>query len=667
MTQAVDRSEEVRERMVREQIAARGVRDQRVLSAMRRVPREGFLRQGLEEFAYQDTPLPIESDQTISQPYIVAYMTEALRLEGGEKVLEIGTGSGYAAAVLAEIAAEVYSVERYANLAENAVKRLARLGYTNVHVLHGDGTRGWPEHAPYDAIVVAAGGPEVPPSLREQLVIGGRMVIPVGPTARSQQLVRVTRLAEHQYEEEELIAVAFVPLIGQEGWQEGAERPSREHAAPPPPTPSRPLSSLLAAACEPFEEIEHADLGALLDRIGDAKIVLLGESTHGTSEFYRMRARITRDLIELKGFNIVAVEADWPDAARIDHYVRDLEHPAPDWIAFTRFPTWMWRNHEMRELVDWLRGHNQNRPFEDRAGFYGLDLYSLHTSIAAVLGYLEQVDPDTAAVARHRYGCLSPWESDPATYGSAALSGSYRSCESDVVEMLQDLLDHRLRYLGTDGERYFDALQNARLVMQAERYYRVMYYGGPESWNLRDTHMFHTLRRVLQVRGAGSKAVVWAHNSHQGNAAATEMGARGEINLGQLCREELGTRVYSVGFGTDHGTVTAASDWGAAMEIKQVRPSHPRSYEQLCHQTGIPRFLVGLRAEGELRTALLEPRLERAIGVIYRPETELASHYFAAHLPLQFDEYIWFDESQAVRPLVSHEVAGLPATYPFGL
>ncbi len=667
MAQSVFRSEEIRERMVREQIAARGVRDSQVLAAMRRVPRELFLKEGLEEFAYQDTPLPIESDQTISQPYIVAYMTEALGLQGGEKVLEIGTGSGYAAAVLGEVAGEVYTVERYANLAENAAGRLARLGYKNVHVFTGDGTRGWPEHAPYDAIIVAAGGPEVPPSLREQLALGGRLVIPVGTSSRSQQLVRVTRTAEHEYGEEELMAVTFVPLIGEQGWREGAESPSRARPQEAKAVAARPLVSLLTAATEPFGEIEAADLSALLDRIGDARVVLLGEATHGTSEFYRLRARITRELIEKKGFTLVAVEADWPDAARIDHYVRDLEHPAPDWIAFTRFPTWMWRNREMRELVDWLRERNRDVPAEWRVGVYGLDLYSLHTSIGAVLQYLDTVDPEAAAIARRRYGCLSPWESDPATYGCAALNGRYRSCEGEVVRMLQDLLDQRLRYLEAGGERYFDAMQNARLVKEAERYYRVMYYGGADSWNLRDTHMFNTLRRLLAARGTGSKAVVWAHNSHLGNAAATEMSARGELNVGQLCREEMGAQVYSVGFGTDHGTVAAASDWGAPMEIKRIRPSDPKSYEYLCHSTGLPRFLLPLRPEGELRSQLIEPRLERAIGVIYRPETEMASHYFAAHLPLQFDEYIWFDETQAVRPLESHEVAGLPETYPFGL
>jgi protein-L-isoaspartate(D-aspartate) O-methyltransferase len=642
------------------------VRDPRVLDAMRRVPREIFLVEGLEEFAYQDTPLPIESDQTISQPYIVAYMAECLGLEGGERVLEIGTGSGYAAAVLAEIAGEVYTVERHANLAATARERLARLGYANVHVRRGDGTQGWPEHAPYDAIVVAAGGPEVPPSLRQQLAVGGRLVVPVGPTAREQELVRVTRVAHDRFDEERLMAVAFVPLVGAEGWREGAERPSRE-ARPAPALRARPVERLLVAAGEPFDAVDSADLAPLLARIGDARVVLLGEATHGTSEFYRMRAQITRALVETKGFTVVAIEADWPDAARIDHAVRDLEHPTPDWVPFTRFPTWMWRNHETRDFVDWLRGWNRARPSEQRAGFYGLDLYSLHTSIAAVLAYLDDVDPETAALARHRYGCLTPWESDPSTYGYAALTSRYRSCEGDVVRMLQELLDARLRLSARDGERYFDAVQNAKLVTRAERYYRLMYYGGPESWNLRDTHMYQTLRGVLDARGASSKAVVWAHNSHLGDASATEMGARGELNVGQLCRQEMGNAAYSVGFGTDRGTVAAATDWGGPMEVKEVRPSHPRSYERLCHETGVPRFLVGLRPEGELRSTLIEPRLERAIGVIYRPETELASHYFAAHLPRQFDEYVWFDESSAIRPLASQEVAGLPETYPFGL
>lgn len=658
----------LRSDMVEHQIAARGVRAKRVLDAMRAVPREAFLPERLREFAYDDTPLPIDSDQTISQPYIVAFMTEALGLEGGEKILEIGAGSGYAAAILSRIAGEVYTVERIGQLAEKAASTLSDLGYTNVQIMHGDGTLGWPEHAPFDAIVVAAGGPSVPQSLKEQLKVGGRLVIPVGADPRAQELVRVTRLSEHDYRTEDIADVRFVPLVGEEGWSPEAELPpalqrDRRRRAPDG------LPEIVAASAEPFRSIEDADLGPLLGRIGNARIVLLGEATHGTSEFYRMRDRITRALITQKGFNIVAIEGDWPDAARIDHYVRHLEYPATEWTAFARFPTWMWRNNEVRTFVDWLRAHNGSVRTSTRVAFHGLDLYSLHNSIRAVLRYLDDIDPESAAIARERYGCLTPWQTDPSTYGHAALTGRYRSCEREVVAMLQDLLQRHGDYANRDGERFLDAVQNARLVASAERYYRIMYYGSRASWNLRDEHMFETLKSLLTHYGATSKVIVWAHNSHVGDASATEMSARGEHNIGQLCRQEFGDRAYLVGFGTHSGTVAAASDWDGPMEVKTVRPSLAESYEGAFHATGLPRFMLGLRDPSTSKTnqALMAPRLERAIGVIYRPETELASHYFQAVLPRQFDSYVWFDQSRAVTPFQTCELAGLPDTYPFGV
>lgn len=658
-----------RHHMVEQQIAARGVRSEPVLNAMRKVPREAFLPEYLQEFAYEDTPLPIDADQTISQPYIVAFMTEALALEGGEKVLEIGAGSGYAAAVLAEIAGEVYTVERIGQLAEKAASALADSGYSNVHVLHGDGTLGWPEHAPYDAIVVAAGGPEIPNSLKRQLKVGGRLVIPVGADPRAQELVRVTRVSEDDYRSEDIADVRFVPLMGVEGWPGEAERPPTQVQMRKRPTPDEALARQIAGAAEPFDSIEGGDLGPLLGRIGDARIVLLGEATHGTSEFYRMRERITRALITEKGFNIIGIEGDWPDAARIDNYARHLEYPPTEWTAFARFPTWMWRNDEVRVFVDWLREHNGSVRASARVAFHGLDLYSLYNSIRSVLRYLEDVDPEAARIARQRYGCLTPWQADPATYGHAALTGSYRTCEKEVLAMLQDLLHKQRDYAERDGERFLDAVQNARLVANAERYYRTMYYGSRASWNLRDNHMFETLKTLLAYYGRDSRAVVWAHNSHVGDAAATEMSARGEINIGHLCRTEFGDRAYIVGFGTHGGTVAAASDWDGEMEIKEVRPSRPESYEGLCHASGVPRFMLPLRdppSDG-LRQALMKPRLQRAIGVVYRPETELASHYFQAVLPRQFDDYIWFDESRAVTPLETAQLEGLPDTYPFGL
>ncbi len=656
--------------MVALQIAARGVRDPAVLAAMRSVPREMFVPADLAEFAYQDSPLPIEEGQTISQPYIVAAMIEALHPEPTDRVLEVGTGSGYAAAVLSRVVKEVYTIERHEPLARLAEGRFARLGYRNIRVMVGDGTLGWPEHAPFDVIVTTAGGYEAPRALLAQLKVSGRLVIPLGPTPREQELLRITRAGAERYEREELGQVRFVPLIGAAGWGEGGAA----RAPPLPATPSRgrsPVVNLLRESAERIEDIESASLAALLDRIGDARVVLLGEASHGTAEFYRMRARITRALIEQKGFTAIALEADWPDAAQVDRYIRQLPPAATQSAAFARFPTWMWRNAEFGTFVEWLRGWNgeQADPVR-RVKLFGLDLYSLYTSIEVVLSYLDGVDPAAAAVARERYACLTPWQRDPAVYGRLAVTGRYRSCEEPAVQMLTDLLARRLEYLEHDGERCFDAEQNARLVADAERYYRRMYYGSVESWNLRDTHMFETLQRVLAFHGPACRAVVWEHNSHIGDASATELGAMGEHNVGQLCRRAFGPAAYLLGFGTDHGTVAAASDWDGPMERMRVRPAHPASYEWLCHATELPAFLLSLRypARDAVREELASPRLERAIGVIYRPDTELASHYFQAELPRQFDEYCWFDETAAVTPLAAAVTAsGPPETYPFGV
>lgn len=655
--------------MVDLQLARRGIATPRTLEAFREVPREAFLPAELAEFAYRDTPLPIGDDQTISQPYVVAVTIEALALEGTERVLEIGTGSGYAAAVLSRLAKEVFTIERIEALATSARERLARLEHRNVEVLHGDGTLGWPEHAPYDAIAVAAGGPVVPPALKEQLAIGGRLVIPVGPEESSQVLTRVTRRGLEDFQEEPLIEVRFVPLIGEQGW------PKEEKIlrAPGKASQDTTVAKLIRESAEPIGDIESSPIADLIDRIGDARVVLLGEATHGTSEFYRMRARITKELIKRGGFNFVAVEADWPDAARIDTYV--LGDPPRSKVAFTpfsRFPTWMWRNQDVSAFVWWLRARNLSEGDRaDRVEFHGLDLYSMFTSIASVLAYLDEVDPAAARVARDRYGALSPWQKDPAAYGRAVLVGRYQSSETAVVAMLRDLLERRLDYARQDGERFFDAAQNARVVANAERYYRAMYYGSATSWNLRDSHMFDTLDSLLAFYGPKSRGIVWEHNSHVGNATATDMSARGELNIGQLCRAKFHDRAYLVGFGTDHGTVAAASNWGEPMERMRVRPAHPDSYDRLFHQSGVPAFALHLRAprRAAVRDELVAPRLERAIGVVYRPDTELASHYFYASLPYQFDELIYFDETHAVEPLPTTAPAStdLPDTYPFGL
>jgi erythromycin esterase-like protein len=431
---------------------------------------------------------------------------------------------------------------------------------------------------------------------------------------------------------------------------------------------SRIVSSLreAAEALPPPERAE--DFGRIFDRFGESKLVLLGEASHGTSEFYRSRTAITRRLIEQHGFNIVAVEADWPDAASIDSYVRELQRKTARDAAFSRFPSWMWRNIEVREFVDWLHTVNGKRASHLRVEFRGLDIYSLGSSMAVVLGYLDRVDPAAANRARWRYGCLTPWQHEPARYGHRALMGG-ETCEDEVVAQLHELLAQRLKYIEKDGDAFFDAAQNARIVRAAEEYYRIMYRGSADSWNLRDRHMFNTLQLLMNRRGPDAKAIVWAHNSHIGNAAATSMGWQGEFNIGELCRTSYGNDMVAVGFGTDRGTVAAAPNWGEPMEIMNVIPARTGSYESLFRRTGVGRSLTDWHEERryELRELLRTPHLERAIGVVYRPDTELLSHYFEALLPDQFDAYVWFETSRAITPLSSDVPEGVPETYPFGL
>lgn len=647
--------------MVERHLIGRGIQDRRVLEAMRQVPRELFVTPGQEEFAYEDAPLGIGEGQTISQPYIVARMIEAAELEAGDRVLEVGTGSGYAAAVMSRVADQVFTIERHRVLGELAKDRLETNDYRNVQVRIGDGSGGWPEEAPFDAIIVAAGGPAVPMALQEQLELGGRLVMPVGQRAGTQRLVRVTRVSASRYEEEDLGGVLFVPLVGEHGWAD-------EAGQVPAAATRLSLPRRIGAAMEELPEPDDAGFGAAFDRFADRRVVLLGEASHGTSEFYRARAAITRRLIERHGFTIVAVEADWPDAAAVDRRVRGKPARTGEPAPFQRFPTWMWRNAEMGQFLAWLRDHNAGRRPDRQAGFYGLDLYNMSGSIAAVVAYLEGVDPEAARLARERYGCLTPWQNDPASYGRMALSTSYRDCEAAVVKQCQELLESQLRQTG-DGDALLDARQNARLVAAAEQYYRAMYYGGAASWNLRDRHMFKTLEQLLEAKGPEAKAVVWAHNSHIGDARETEMGQmRDELNIGQLCRERFGSDAALIGFGTHSGTVAAATDWDGEMEIKTVRPSLEDSVERCFHLSRRSRGLLDFARHDELSAELAAARLERFIGVIYRPESESYSHYAMASVSRQFDAYVWFDRTEAVSATPAASPPGqAPDTFPFGL
>ncbi|HYL27151.1 MAG TPA: erythromycin esterase family protein [Candidatus Nitrosotalea sp.] len=424
----------------------------------------------------------------------------------------------------------------------------------------------------------------------------------------------------------------------------------------------------------------HAHDG-LFEMIGDAPVVLIGEATHGTHEFYRMRAELTKRLIAEKSFDAVCIEGDWPDAYRVNRYVRGANDDAEGADAlggFRRFPTWMWRNADVLDFVGWLREYNDfcqtsRRP---KVGFYGLDLYSMYASIDAVVEYLERIDPPAAALARRRYECLEPYSDHPERYGIAAARGLEPRCSGDVLAALLEIQRKASRYARLDGriaeDQYFYAEQNARVVANAERYYRAMIDYTASTWNLRDEHMADTLERLLAhlARHRGSaKAVVWAHNSHVGDAESTSMALRGETNIGALTRRRYGDSCVSVGFTTYAGTVTAASDWHAPEERKRVLPAREGSYEQLFHSLGAARFWVPLRRCRPKLDGLPGQARERAIGVIYRPDTELQSHYFHARLIHQFDAVYHFDVTRAVQPLERSALwreGEVPEAYPSG-
>lgn len=432
---------------------------------------------------------------------------------------------------------------------------------------------------------------------------------------------------------------------------------------------SADITAQLRAHAEQLPSPDAPAFGSIFDRYADARIVLLGEATHGTHEFYTARAAISRRLIEHHGFKIIAVEGDWPDIARLDDYVR-LRGPRPKLgEPFVRFPTWMWRNEEMLGFVDWLRGHNARLPEKDRVSLRGLDVYSLGESIHAVIEYLESHDVPAADRARQRYGCLTPWQAEPQLYGRAVeWSRMGKKCEDAVVEQLRELLARRMDWAARDGEAFFDAERNARIVRAAEQYYRSIYRGAAESWNLRDRHMFETLQ-ALMAHHHDARAVVWAHNSHVGNASATAMGWRGEFNIGELVRAAYGEDAVLIGFGTDRGTVAAAADWGAAMQVMELRPVRKDSWEAAFRAIGEMRCLVDWRRSTDraLKDALSNSLLERAVGVVYRPQSEFLSHYFESVLAEQFDAFIWFEQTRAVTPLGAEQPHGAPETWPFGL
>ena len=624
------------------QLKDKGIKNSLLIKAFQDLPEAFFLLNELHPYSYEETDTEYKLETIEPRVIVIAKMLEKLKIEEGEKILVIGVDSIYILAALSKIYKEVYMVETFDRYYEWAKKVLGAIGINNVHIKIDDPKLGWKDKGQFDTILIATEFEDVPLSLKEQLKIGGKLLAPIGPDWAHSIFEIFKKISETHFTEEKLRDNFFIPnpkLLPEIGLEE---------------YPENEIIDQIKVKAVPFESINKYPIDELLERIGDAQVVLMGEASHGTSEFYLARQEITKALIEKKGFKFVAAEADWSDAEQINSYVRHL-HSEIDWMPFSRFPQWMWKNKEVLDFVEWLKKYNSNQ--HKKVGFYGLDLYGLENSINLVIDYLEKKDSNLAHLAKSRYACITPYMSDPAIYGKLVLSQQMESCEHDILQMLVELLKnkHRLNH----SPEYFYAYQNANVVVDAEQYYKAMYYGSAESWNLRDFHMFHTLKSLIAFSGKDAKAIVWAHNSHIGNALATEMYSRGEINIGHLCKEHFGEKSYHIGFGTHTGTVAAAHNWGDKMEIMNVRESLNHSYENLCHKTDIKSFTLPLREKDsgkKLRELLNTPKLERAIGVMYRPKTERMSHYFHAVLPSQFDEYIWFETTKAVTPLTEANV-----------
>jgi erythromycin esterase-like protein len=436
------------------------------------------------------------------------------------------------------------------------------------------------------------------------------------------------------------------------------------------------IETIKRTALPLLQQSGNEDYQKLVNHLGEYNFILLGEATHGTAEFYQARIDITKQLIRDRQISAIAIEGDWPSAYRVNRYVRwqGTDKNAIESLGdFKRFPLWMWRNTLVLEFVDWLRQHNEGLAREQQVGFYGLDMYSLYESIAAVLEYLDQVDPETAQQARNLFKCLDHMD-EPQAYGYGVKLGYRHSCEREVIALLISMREHSLAYAkqgdAAAEDDLFEAEQNARLIKNAEHYYRQMFDNRTNTWNLRDSHMTETLFNLQEFLSRQKKlpaaVVVWAHNSHVGDARATYMGARHQHNLGQLVREKNNSCTL-VGFTTYSGRVTAASKWDAPAECKRVRPGLEGSVEALFHNTGLPAFILPMKKEAA--DLLASPLLQRAIGVLYLPETERSSHYFHAHLARQFDWVIHMDTTSALEPLdpVSEWMKGEEQTYPFGV
>ena len=632
----------------------KGITSEILLEAFKNIPEEFYLSEIIHPYFYEDVRIEKSLDKLEPRVIVIAKMLEQMGIKKAEKILIAGVDSIFVLVILSKIYDEVFSIETNETYANWSKEILKNIGVTNVTVKIGNPKVGLKNKAPFDAILIASEFEEIPENLNKQLKIGGNLLIPIGEDWSHAILELTERVSNVDYKTKTIRESYYIP------------RPKHFPLISKNTFLDDDIIEEIGMNAHSFKTIPEYPIEALLKRIGNAKVVLIGEASHGTSEFYRVRQEITKALIEKRGFTFVCAEADWSDAEQINNYVKN-SYKQQNWMPFVRFPQWMWKNNEVLEFTEWLKKYNSSK--DNSVGFYGLDLYGLENSIDLVVKYLEKIDPHLASIAKKRYACISPYLADPTIYGKLVLNNQLQSCEKEVIKMLFDLLKYKKKL--DHSPEFFYTYQNATVVADAERYYKSMYYGSAESWNLRDLHMFYALRSLMAFHGASAKTIVWAHNSHIGNALATEMYSRGEINIGHLCKEQYGNSCYSIGFGTHHGTVAASHNWGNNMEVMNVNKSLQGSFENLCHKTHIENFTLALResdAEESLRLLLSSPKLERAIGVIYKPKTELLSHYFQAVLSSQFDEYIWMNKTKAVTPIsLSNPIPDTLDIHPFSL
>jgi protein-L-isoaspartate(D-aspartate) O-methyltransferase len=521
--------------------------------------------------------------------------------------------------------------------------RLDELGLANVHVICGDGSLGLPAHAPYDAIAVAAGGPRVPPALKEQLAIGGRLVMPVGGT-EGQELVRVTRVGPDDFEEERLLPVTFVPLIGAEAW------PDRRQDRAAAPLSPEGASALVRDRAQPI------DLDALLARIGDARVVLLGGAIDGAAEVHRARVRITEALLAKKGFSFVAIDTDFADGARVDEHVRArAPRPGLPLTAFARFPDFRWRSRDLDTFVDALRTFDANAG-RRAAGFHALDVYGTSAAVAVALERLEERDPERAADAKARWATLSPWRRDAA---DVLDGGDAQDLENEIVALLAARLDEVVAEARADGKRVTVAAERA--AEQADRYYRHLLRGALDAWSMRTDHVFDMLKALLADYGATSRAVVWTSDAQVADARGMESGVRGHRTLGQLCRAAFGEDAYLLGISADRGQILASPSWSTRPRRTVLRPALPESHEHVLRLASAGPFFLPLR---DAPPTFGTPRLARCVGAIYGSDRELANHYLYVSLPAAFDEILFFPEVSPVESVATHPVVDPEEVHP---